>query len=767
MNTTTAKSANLGFPRLGIKREWKKALEDFWAGKITEKELLGVKEQLQEKHWHQQIEAGIGLIPVGDFAFYDHMLDMTALLGAVPPRYNIDSGAEIDLKTYFAMARGRQDANSDVTAMEMTKWFDTNYHYIVPEFYRSTQFRRGWNVPFDALKSARQAGVQNPRMVLIGPVTFLLLGKIMDDGLQRRDLLPGLLLAYRQLLEDFADAGIEWVQIDEPVLVTDLTPEAQELIKQAYNHLYRLSKRPKILLASYFGGLEDNAGLALSLGAEAIHLDLVRAPEQLPEILNLIDDKTILSLGVIDGRNIWRADLHQAFILLQTAAEKIGKNRIQVAPSCSLLHSPIDLNYEKSLPPEIKEWMAFALQKLDEVSLLTDALNNGIDQTIPVFQSAREALIRRQTSPLVVNPQIRAKTISKSMAARPSAFPVRKQVQQQRLQLPALPSTTIGSFPQTKELRKIRADFKKGEISSQDYKIALKNAIKQVIRLQEEIGLDVLVHGEFERNDMVEYFGEQLQGFIFTQNGWVQSYGSRAVKPPIIYGDILRQTPMTVEWSAFAQSLTDKPVKGMLTGPVTMLKWSFVRSDQPLSETCMQLAAALREETIDLEKAGIKVIQIDEPALREGLPLRKKYWKEYLEWAVKAFRIASSGVKDHTQIHTHMCYSEFNEIIESIAALDADVISIEASRSKMELLQSFREFQYPNQIGPGLYDIHSPRVPSAEEIASLLKLALRWIPSEQLWCNPDCGLKTRAWKETKEALTNMISAVKLVRSEIA
>jgi 5-methyltetrahydropteroyltriglutamate--homocysteine methyltransferase len=763
-----AQSANLGFPRLGIKREWKKASEKYWAQQIDLEELLRSADELTARHWKLQADAGIGIIPVNDFAFYDLMLDTTVMVGAVPPRYGVKDDAEIDIDTYFAMARGRQDTKADVTAMEMTKWFDTNYHYIVPEFYETTKFRLASQHPFTAVERARKAGVKNPRPVLIGPVTYLLLGKLIDSGISRLDLIDGLVDVYIEALSCLTQMGVDWVQIDEPALILDLDDEGKELFNRAYKKLTALKNRSQILTATYFGEVGDNLDLALSLGVEGLHLDLVRAPEQLEEALNAIPDKMTLSLGVIDGRNVWRANLDKAFALLNKASDKIGLERIQVAPSCSLLHSPIDLKYESEMDAEIKEWLAFGVQKLEEVSTLTKALNFGKSAVPKEFRASAEAWEKRRNSSRVHNPKVqkRLNAVNNTMLKRKSPFEQRAQIQNREFKLPLLPTTTIGSFPQTLEVRKLRASFNKDDLTLVQYEKALETEMVKTIRFQEEIGLDVLVHGEFERNDMVEYFGEQMEGYVFTQNGWVQSYGSRGVKPPIIYGDIHRPHPMTVRWSAFAQKQTSKAMKGMLTGPVTMLQWSFVRDDQPRSLTCRQLALTIRAEVQDLEKAGVHIIQIDEPAIREGLPLRKKDWPRYLNWAVESFRLASSGVEDRTQIHTHMCYSEFNNIFQAIADLDADVISIEASRSRMDLFEAFKGFIYPNGIGPGVYDIHSPRVPSVEEMVELLRSALKFIPKERLWVNPDCGLKTRGWPEVTSALKNMVQSAKIVREGI-
>ena len=757
-------SANLGFPRLGIRRELKHANEKYWAGKIDRNELIETAVGLRLKHWKIQLEAGIDVIPVNDFSYYDHMLDTAFLVGAIPRRFDTKEINNFDLDTYFNMARGSQDS----VPMEMTKWFDTNYHYIVPEFYNSTKFRLTSDHPFEAVKSAQNTGIANPRPVLVGPVTFLMLGKIMDEGLSRLDLVDDLTDVYIRILERFFEMNVDWVQIDEPVLVLDLDDEANELFKRAYSRISKITDRPKIMTVSYFGGFGDNFDLAFSLNTEGLHLDLIRAPEELDNILEKGDHNKLYSLGLVSGRNVWKTNLNEAFNLIAKADAKFGSENIQISPSCSLLHSPFDLESETQIDDSVKEWLAFAVQKLTEVSTLSKAANDGIDSVKKEFAQSESAFQKRKVSPLVLDPHVKERldSVNGSLLHRDSAFPVRRKAQDDLMNLPLIPTTTIGSFPQTSEIRKLRSDLKKRRIDSSFYEENLKSEIKDTIHFQEDIGLDILVHGEFERTDMVEYFGEQLKGILITKNGWVQSYGSRAVKPPIIYGDVSRPEPMTVKWSEYAQSLTAKPVKGMLTGPITLLHWSFIRDDQPKNVTCNQLALAVRDEVHDLEEAGINVIQIDEPAIREGLPLRKNDWDEYLKWAVNSFRLSSCGVKDSTQIHTHMCYSEFNEIFEAIAALDADVISIEASRSRMELLDAFDEFLYPNDIGPGVYDIHSPRIPTVEEMADLLRTAVKSVPKDRLWGNPDCGLKTRNWDEVKISLKNMVEAVGIVRKEL-
>lgn len=751
-------ATNLGFPRMGAKRELKFAVEGFWKGDITEAELVQTGADIRRTNWLMQRDAGIDHVPVNDFAFYDQMLDMTSLLGAVPPRYNW-SGSNVDINTYFAMARG----NATTPAMEMTKWFDTNYHYIVPEFSADTKFAISTTKIFDEVAEAKALGL-TPRPVLIGPVTYLSLGK-SKDGTDPLLLLPKILSVYRQILMTLAAQGVEWVQMDEPILALDITQAQAEALKSAYATLCGYDV--KICLATYFEKLSANEDLALSFPSEALHIDLRRGAGQLNGILAKFPDTKILSLGLIDGRNIWKNNLRLSLEQAESAVDALGSDRVWVAPSCSLLHSPIDLNLETRMDAQLKSWMAFSKQKLDEIVTLANILN-GNDMGAALTESDTVAK-DRATSLRIHDSAVKSRmaTLTPDMFARVSPFINRRPVQQASLGLPLFPTTTIGSFPQTKTIREARAAFKKGTLDVNGYDAAMKQEIRDVVKFQEEIGLDVLVHGEAERNDMVEYFGEQLKGFTFSQNGWVQSYGSRCVKPPIIFGDVSRPTPMTVTWSSYAQSLTLRPMKGMLTGPITMLFWSFVRDDQPRSETCKQIALALRDEVSDLEAAGIKIIQIDEPAIREGLPLHRADWNAYLKWAVDSFRLSSSSVRDETQIHTHMCYSEFNDIIGSIAALDADSISIETSRSQMELLEAFIEFQYPNEIGPGVYDIHSPRIPSVDEMVVLLEKAAIVLDPAQIWVNPDCGLKTRAWAEVKPALTNMVEAAKAMRRMFA
>ena len=768
-------SSNLGFPRMGVHRELKKALEAHWAGKLDERDLLAAGQALKREHWLLQQRIGIQHIPSNDFSFYDHVLDTTTMVGAVPDRY-LWTGPQVNLATYFAMARGVAGktertvghiGQSDVPAMEMTKWFDTNYHYIVPEFIPRQEFSLGSLKPVSEFLEAKEVGVHT-RPVLLGPVSFLLLGKTKETGFDPLLLLDRILPIFEEMLRQFDKAGAEWIQMDEPMLALDARKEAQRAFTHAYEQLSRVSSRLRLLVATYFEGLGANLATALSMPVAALHIDLVRAPEELDVVLRNVSSHLQLSLGVIDGRNIWKADLDRALGLVERAAEALGPDRLLVAPSCSLLHTPVDLDCEKSIDGELRGWLAFAKQKLIEVSVLERALLKGRNAAEEVIGQNRLAMENKTQSSRIHNPGVkaRARAIREEATRRTNPYPQRRKVQKRSLNLPLFPTTTIGSFPQTKEVRTARAEYKAGKRDRASYETFLRTETENAVRFQEEIGLDILVHGEFERNDMVEYFGEQLAGFGVTENGWVQSYGSRCVKPPIIYGDVARKQPMTVEWSKFAQSLTSKPMKGMLTGPVTILQWSFVRDDQPRAETCRQIALAIRDEVTDLEAAGIRVIQIDEPALREGLPLLRSEWSKYIKWAVESFRLASSGVRDETQIHTHMCYAEFQDIIEAVAQMDADVISIETSRSQMKLLHTFAEYQYPNEIGPGVYDIHSPRIPTEEEMESLLKNASAVLSPDQLWVNPDCGLKTRRWDEVRPALTAMVEAARAMRETI-
>ena len=753
-------TSNLGFPRIGLERELKQAVEQFWSGKIDQEGLQKTACGLRADHWTLQQQLGLSHIPSNDFSLYDHILDTIAMVGAVPARYGW-SGGRIHLETYFAMARGVRDQ----PAMEMTKWFDTNYHYIVPELERNMRFSLASTKPIDEFLEAKAMGIVT-RPVLVGPISFLLLGKAKETHFVLSEWLDRLLPIYEEVLRRLSAAGASWVQIDEPILALDLPRESVQTFHGVYTRLKNAAPGLRILLASYFGGLGENLETALNLPVAAVHLDLVAAPKQLPDALAILPPDKILSLGVIDGRNIWRADFKPVLNQVKSAIDVLGTERVIIAPSCSLLHSPVDLKRETRLDPEIGSWLAFAVQKIEEVVFLSNALMEETPKIQEAMRANQEAAENRRRSARIHNPLIQGRVVDRGMFKRNSPYAVRKKAQDAALGLPPFPTTTIGSFPQTPEVRKARAEFKAGKLSDADYHAFLQKETKQAIRFQEEVGLDLLVHGEFERNDMVEYFGEQLNGFVFTQNGWVQSYGSRCVKPPVLYGDVSRPGPMTVEWSRFAQAQTEKPMKGMLTGPVTILKWSFVRNDQPISVSCHQIAYAIWEEVRDLEAAGIRAIQIDEPALREGLPLRARDRKNYLTWAVDAFKLATSRVSDATQIHTHMCYAEFNDIMEAIGEMDADVISIETSRSQMELLSAFTAYKYPNAIGPGVYDIHSPRVPDAADMQRLLEKAATVLSPSQLWVNPDCGLKTRQWDEVKPALQNMMRAACALRDRL-
>jgi 5-methyltetrahydropteroyltriglutamate--homocysteine methyltransferase len=774
----SVQSASLGFPRIGAHRELKKALESFWKGESSKEALLASAAQLRALHWRLQQQAGVEHIPSNDFSLYDHILDLSCMLGCIPERYGW-TGGRVDLDTYFSMARGRQAAGTDVTAMEMSKWFDTNYHYLVPEFAANQTFRLSSTKVVDDYLEAKTLGIET-RPVLVGPLTYVLLGKSRSDAnLSRRALIERLLPAYIELLRRLADAGAGWVQIDEPGLVLDIDEPYREACSSAYTKIAAAVPAMKIMLTTYFDSLRNNAKLAFSLPVAGVHVDLCRGPGQsniesndagqlLDDALALVGSK-YLSLGIVDGRNIWKNDLSRSLGFVEKAVAKIGTDKVFVAASCSLLHTPVDLASEERLEPVLKDWLAFAAQKLHEISVLAKGANEGRGAIATALKASDATRQARQTSTRTRDPKVqeRLAAITPSMKKRNSAFAVRNPVQRAVLSLPSFPTTTIGSFPQTAQIRKTRLAYKQKQIDSATYLTAMREEIRFVVEHQHRLGLDVLVHGEAERNDMVEYFGEQLSGFAFTQNGWVQSYGSRCVKPPVIFGDVSRPRPMTVEWAVYAQSLTKKVMKGMLTGPITILQWSFVRDDQPRSVTSRQIALAIRDEVADLERAGIKIIQIDEAALREGLPLRRADWQRYLDNAVEDFRIASCTVSDQTQIHTHMCYSEFNDIMPAIGAMDADVISIETSRSHMELLNAFVDYRYPNEIGPGIYDIHSPRVPTVEEILALLKKARDVLSPQQIWVNPDCGLKTRGWPEVERALHNMVAAASAAREQLA
>ena len=754
---------SLGFPRIGVDRELKKALEACWRGDLSEAELRRVGRELRAAHWQLQADAGIELLPAGDFAWYDQVLMHSLMFGVVPERFRPADG-QLTLDTLFAMARGATSACcGGGQAQEMTKWFDTNYHYLVPEFSVDQTFQLSWEQLFEEVEEAKALG-HAVKPVLIGPLTYLWLGKVKGKAFDKLELLERLLPVYGEVLERLAAQGVEWVQIDEPILVLDLPQDWKNAFERAYNLLQRAPL--KKLVATYFGGLEDNLGLAAALPVDGLHIDLVRAPDQYPVILDRLPAYKILSLGLVNGRNVWRCDLDKALNVLRHAAERLGE-RLWVAPSCSLLHTPVDLAREDQLDAELKSWLSFAVQKCAEVAVLARAVNQPDDALVQsALQQSRKVQASRALSSRIHKPEVQARlaAIKPRHSQRQSSFASRIDKQRARLDLPAFPTTTIGSFPQTPAIRLARQAFKQGKLALTDYTEAMHAEIRHAVAVQEQLGLDVLVHGEAERNDMVEYFAEQLDGYAFTRFGWVQSYGSRCVKPAVIYGDLSRPTAMTVEWIRYAQQQTSKVMKGMLTGPVTMLMWSFTREDLTREQQARQLALAIRDEVCDLEAAGIKIVQIDEAAFREGLPLRRSQWGYYLDWAVDAFRLCASGVRDETQIHTHMCYSEFNDVIEAIAAMDADVITIETSRSQMELLEAFRAFDYPNDIGPGVYDIHSPRVPDTAEMVQLLQKASERIPAERLWVNPDCGLKTRGWAETEAALVNMVAAARQLRT---
>ena len=750
-----------GYPRVGAKRELKFAVEAYWKGAKSEAELQETAAEIRRLNWATQKAAGADLVPVGDFSFYDHVLDLLCTLGGIPSRFGFDA-ANLTLEQYFQLARG----NATQMAMEMTKWFDTNYHFIVPEWSADTSFKVNAKNLIAQIKEAKSQG-HDIKPTLVGPITLTYLGKKKEDFGCRIEkiLLPKLLPAYAQLLRELAAEGVDWIQIDEPILATDVAQVWLDAFAPVYKELANTGVR--IILGTYFAGVAEHVKLLGSLPVHGVHIDCVRAPEQLAVFAEQFPTNKVLSVGLIDGRNVWKANLTQVIDTLEPVKAKF-QNNLWIAPSCSLLHSPQDLAVEEKLNGEIKSWMAFAAQKLVELGVVKRALEHGKDSVAAELKASDAAAADRATNKLIHNDAVKARlaNLPKGADQRKSPFAERIKAQQAWMNLPILPTTTIGSFPQTTEIRHARAAFKKGELSATDYDAAMKKEIAYCVEVQEKLNIDVPVHGEAERNDMVEYFGEQLQGYCFTQFGWVQSYGSRCVKPPIIFGDVSRPNPMTVYWSTYAQSLTKRPMKGMLTGPVTMFKWSFVRNDIPLSEVAKQIALALNDEVLDLEKAGIKVIQIDEPAIREAMPLKKSQWKEFLDWACESFRLSSTGAEDSTQIHTHMCYSEFNDILDAIASMDADVITIETSRSDMELLNAFGDFKYPNDIGPGVYDIHSPRVPTDAEVEHLLRKAMEVVPVERLWVNPDCGLKTRGWKETLEQLEVMMRVTEKLRAEL-
>ena len=761
-----------GFPRIGANRELKFATEGYWRGEVSREELLDAAGRIRRDNWRFMQEAGVDLIPSNDFSLYDHVLDTIALVGAVPARYE-HAGGPVDIDTYFAMARGRQEGGVDVTAMEMTKWFDTNYHYIVPELGPDTSFSLSATKPFDEHAEAMEELGIDTVPVILGPVSFLLLGKSADGvapGFDRLDLIESLLPVYGEVLERLAEQGATWVQLDEPCFVQDRSEHELDALRLAYEELARVHERTRICVKTYFDHVGEAYGVLRDLPVEGIGLDLHRGPKNVELIADEggLEDRWLFA-GIVDGRNVWINELEHSLDLLGGLRDRCEE--LVVSTSCSLLHTPVDLDAEPpsdALDDELRSWMAFAKQKVGEVVTLAAGIGEGREAIADALDANDRALDDRRDSHRTRNPAIRDRVaaLTDADARRASPFEVRREAQRARLDLPLFPTTTIGSYPQTTEIRQARKQLREGTIDGEEYDRRMRAEIERVVGFQEDIGLDVLVHGEPERNDMVQYFAEQMEGYVFTQNAWVQSYGSRYVRPPIIYGDVSRPQPMTTAWIAFAQSLSTKPMKGMLTGPVTMLQWSFVRDDQPRSATCEQLALAIRDEVSDLEAEDIKVIQVDEPAIREGLPLRRDRWKEYLEWAVYSFRVATAVVRDETQIHTHMCYSDFGDIMEQIQQMDADVTLIEAARSRMELIHDWERTGYAQEIGPGVYDIHSPRVPSPEEMAELLEAAARVLEPDQIWVNPDCGLKTRAWPEVEAALRNMVQAAKQLREEL-
>ncbi|WP_185865936.1 5-methyltetrahydropteroyltriglutamate--homocysteine S-methyltransferase [Blattabacterium cuenoti] len=758
---------NLGYPRIGIQRELKKACESYWSKKIDSETLFEVGKKIRKENWKMQEMANLDLIPCNDFSFYDHVLDMSLLLGVIPESYLSVPIIQNSIDLYFSMARGFQKNGWDIKAMEMTKWFNTNYHYIVPEFDKNQKFSIFSKKIFDELEESKRLlkSIKKIKPVLIGPVSYLFLGKEKDKSFHKMDLIEKIVPVYIQIINDLKNQGTNWIQLDEPILVLDMSEKEKEAFQYAYKKISKFCSDTNILLTSYFDGVSENISLLRGFFVKALHIDLVEDSEQLEKILSFVkESKMILSLGIIDGRNIWKNNYTDSIKKIEKTIESIGEDRVMIAPNCSLLHVPINIEYEHFIHDDVKKRMSFARQKIDELNDLECIIKGDKDILLNNFS----LLEKYKKSSFFYDKKIkeRAIKIKEKDTQRKNPFHIRQRKQKEKFNLPLFPTTTIGSFPQTKEIRNLRNKFRKKELSKEEYDQKTQSFIVDLIKKQEEIDLDVLVHGEFERTDMVEYFSNKLKGTLSTENGWVQSYGSRCVKPPIIYGDVSRTGDMTVDWICFAQSKTRKLMKGMLTGPVTILQWSFVRNDQPISHTAYQIAWAIREEVLSLEKSGIQVIQIDEPAIREGLPLKKKNWKSYFHWAIKAFRISSSGVKDETQIHTHMCYSEFNDILEHIADLDADVITMETSRSRMELLKAFSTFSYPNEIGPGVYDIHSPRIPTVEEIFDLIEKASKKLPIRNIWVNPDCGLKTRKWEEVLKSLKNMTKAAKIARMKL-
>lgn len=751
---------SLGFPRIGRRRELKFALEKYWRGESTQVELREVASELRRTHWQWQAAAGIEQVPVGDFAFYDQVLTLSATLNAIPERHRGEG--TIDLDTLFRVARGRAPTGQDAPASEMTKYFNTNYHYLVPELSQNQEFSIAYEQFFDEVSEAQSLGYK-AKPVLLGPVSYLYLAKTVGQEFDKLSLLPNLLTAYADILARFAAQGVQWVQLDEPILALELDGKWQAAITEAYQALS--TAKVKILLTSYYGGIAHHQALVSALPVAGLHVDLVTAPDQLAVFAHALGRDQILSVGVVNGRNVWAAEADLIAERIGAVARDLG-DRLWIGTSCSLLHSPVDLDVEATLEPALRQQLAFAKQKLLELANVRQLLL--APESIAAKEIVQTSLARREAKAQAADSQVIARVAALTSAdyERVSDFTVRQAVQQQKYRLPLLPTTTIGSFPQTPAIRGLRSRWRKGDLSDAQYTEQLQQVTRDTIDRQLKLGIDVLVHGEAERNDMVEYFGEQLAGVGFTKNGWVQSYGSRCVKPPLIYGDVSRPKAMTVDWAEFAQSLTDKPVKGMLTGPVTILHWSFAREDIGRDVIATQLALAIRDEVVDLQNAGIGIIQIDEPAFREGLPLKQSEWQTYLDWAVNAFKLSAAGVTDETQIHTHMCYSEFNDTIAAIAAMDADVITIETSRSRMELLNAFEDFEYPNEIGPGVYDIHSPNTPSVEAMVHLIEKAAQKVPVRQLWVNPDCGLKTRTWDEVEPALKNMVDATRELRHRL-
>ncbi|MCJ8303008.1 5-methyltetrahydropteroyltriglutamate--homocysteine S-methyltransferase [Shewanella sp.] len=758
--------ANLGFPRIGRQRELKFAQEKYWRGETSQAELKQVAKELRRTHWEWQAQAGVSLLPVGDFAFYDQVLTLSATLNAIPERHRNQDDAHVDLDTLFRVARGRAPSGKDAPAGEMTKYFNTNYHYIVPELTEDQEFSVAYEQFFEEVEEAKSLGYA-AKPVLLGPVSYLFLSKAVGSDFDKLSLLPKLINTYADILARFSEQGVDWVQLEEPILALELDADWQAAISSAYEQLK--SSEVKVLLASYYGTIAHHQALVSALPVAGLHLDLVTAPEQLAEFAAKLQPEQVLSLGVINGRNVWAADID---LIAERIAPVINdlKGRVWISPSCSLLHSPVDLDIETELAPALKQQLSFAKQKLSELTQLKALLSTPADSAakVAIDTIVARCVARREAREEAADQQVidRVAALKTDDYERDTVFANRQSIQQQKFNLPLLPTTTIGSFPQTPAIRGLRSRWRKGEITQEFYNDQLRQVTRDTIERQLKLGIDVLVHGEAERNDMVEYFGEQLQGFAFTKFGWVQSYGSRCVKPPLIYGDVSRPEAMTVEWAQYAQSLTDKPVKGMLTGPVTILHWSFAREDISREAIATQIGLAIRDEVVDLQNAGIGIIQIDEPAFREGLPLKKSDWQAYLKWAVDSFKLSAAGVTDETQIHTHMCYSEFNETIAAIAAMDADVITIETSRSRMELLTAFEDFEYPNEIGPGVYDIHTPNTPTVDEMVELIEKAADKIAVRQLWVNPDCGLKTRTWDEVEPALKNLVQATKVLRRRL-